>query len=337
MGPPRRLAAFIFSTTALLVTGVLVVPSAGASVAQGPPVSVSLEVSTTTLPSSGGSVVVHLRFRHASRCRLFASSQVRGERRWGSCAGVKAERLWFPAQGSSTAPLDFRLIASGSSPGASASSTTTVTVGRSLAATSATSSNWSGLVATGVHGEVGATWVVPALIGCSTTVSESATWVGLGTQRIVQGGTDQACDPSTPGGVRYRVWTEAYPAPQMPAFPVAPGEVIHATATQAAGVATITVTDEMTGRSVSSTFSETPPLQGAEWVEEDPSQRASLQRQPLLPFSDFGSVVFSGMSLDGGLPAATGDPLEQFLIEGTSLRMSAGIDGDRLAVIDVHP
>ena len=321
---------------ALLATSLLAVPMASASTADGASASVALSVSTSKLPSSGGSVVIHVVFRHVDRCRLFASSQVRGQRRWGSCAGTKAERLWLPAQGSSLEPLAYRIIAIASSPAASASSSVTVTVGRPLSTMGATSTNWTGVVATGAHDEVGATWVVPSVSGCTPgETSRSATWVGLGGQRIVQGGTDQGCDPSTPAGTKYVVWTEAYPAPQLEAFTVSPGDVIRATATQGDGTATISVVDETTGQSVSSSFPERTSLQGAEWVEEDLTNGASLSSPSgptLFPLSDFGSVVFSAMSLDGGLPAATASPLEQFFIWGTTLRMWAGAAADRLTV-----
>ena len=316
-----------------MLTGVTATASAAP-----PPVSVSLSASTSQLPSSGGSVVVHVDFRGVEHCRLHAPSQVRGERRWGSCSGAKAERLWFPAQGSSLAPITYRVIAVGSSPAASASSAVSVTVGRSLAVLTSSSSNWSGVAAIGVHREVGATWVVPDVSGCSgTTLSYSDTWVGLGTNRIVQGGTFQACEPAAPGGASYTAWTEAFPAGSVAAYTVAPGDRMQAVATQSGGLATITVTDLTTGSSVSKPFAEGPPLSGAEWIEEDPAEptsRSSPSGSGLFPLADFHHVVFSAMSLDDALPAATTSPLEQFLIGGTSVHLSAGAVADRLAVID---
>ena len=165
----------------------------------------------------------------------------------------------------------------------------------------ASSSNWSGQLATGLSftGVTGA-WVVPAVQPTSYP-GISATWIGIdggpsSPNSIIQTGTDQRTQN---GATSYRAWYELYPAPPVYFASVSPGDQM-----QAAIIKNGTNDWALTLRDVStSTTYSVPhasyagPGDSAEWIEELPTAVGSPQ-QPTLP--DFGSVTFSNMTLNPG-------------------------------------
>jgi hypothetical protein len=170
-----------------------------------------------------------------------------------------------------------------------------------------TSENWSGYAVTGSNiTDVKGSWIVPA-VTCPTTPASprsrnqpqqdqyAAFWVGIdgySSSTVEQVGTDSDCDGSTPS---YYAWFEFYPHPSYSVnnFPVKPGdrisaEVSYSTSNKGASSFTVTLTDEATGHSFStSTSVPSAARSSAEWIAEAPSSGSGV-----LPLADFGYVDF---------------------------------------------
>src|ERR1017187_3111968 len=165
---------------------------------------------------------------------------------------------------------------------------------------SVTSSNWSGYVVTAPVGSVTdakASWTVPAVV-CSGSSgnSYSAFWVGIDgyphtAPTLEQIGTESDCEDGAP---TYYAWYEFLPNQPneqiIGKFPIHPGDKILAEVSFSGGQFTVTITDERTGRSVST--SQPPDFSGAmqstvEWIAESPAIGTVIQ-----PIADFGTVVY---------------------------------------------
>ena len=165
---------------------------------------------------------------------------------------------------------------------------------------SVTSSNWSGYVVTAPVGSVTdakASWTVPAVV-CSGSSgnSYSAFWVGIDgyphtAPTLEQIGTESDCEDGAP---TYYAWYEFLPNQPneqiIGKFPIHPGDKILAEVSFSGGQFTVTITDERTGRSVST--SQPPDFSGAmqstvEWIAEAPAIGTVIQ-----PIADFGTVVY---------------------------------------------
>jgi hypothetical protein len=164
-----------------------------------------------------------------------------------------------------------------------------------------TSTNWSGYAVTG-HGPyttVAATWVQPAVDCTRTPTGFSSFWVGLDgdtTPTVEQTGTEADCSS---GHARYFGWYEMYPK-----FPVnyssvlRPGDTMHASVTAlSGGTFRLTLTDRTRGWTHTVTPKLTAAVLGsAEVIAEAPSSSTGV-----LPLADFGSVHFSGATVNGSL------------------------------------
>src|ERR1022692_1475378 len=165
---------------------------------------------------------------------------------------------------------------------------------------SVTSSNWSGYVVTAPVGSVTdakASWTVPTVV-CSGSSgnSYSAFWVGIDgyphtAPTLEQIGTESDCEDGAP---TYYAWYEFLPNQPneqiIGKFPIHPGDKILAEVSFSGGQFTVTITDERTGRSVST--SQPPDFPGAmqstvEWIAEAPAISTVIQ-----PLADFGTVVY---------------------------------------------
>jgi len=155
-----------------------------------------------------------------------------------------------------------------------------------------TSSNWSGYAVTGANGSVSdvkGSWVVPS-VNCGTTPNAySAFWVGIdgySSNTVEQIGTDSDCQSGSP---LYYAWFEFYPHPSfnVNSLVIKPGDRISAEVTYASGRFTVTLTNETTGKSFStSTKTNSAKRSSAEWIIEAPSGGG------VLALADFNSVSF---------------------------------------------
>jgi hypothetical protein len=250
-----------------------------------------------------------------------------------------------------------------------AGATATATVKMTVAAPKAgraTSINWSGYVvgSRGVSvGEAAGNWTVPSL-NCSVTPNAGVSiWVGIGgaerpdgtlTGTLLQTGTTEECI----NGVQVdRGFTEEYPntpAEMFRKFPVGPGNRIKASVYQSSDGAWVTRVDNLStgisGELVTGLgwgiFSDrgagSIALQGratnltygvgysAEWIIEDDTSATS---KTLMPFADFGTVRFTGLTTSlAHWSLAPSDAVTLVDANGSPLATPSGPGADGFAV-----
>jgi hypothetical protein len=158
--------------------------------------------------------------------------------------------------------------------------------------------NWSGYVATGsTFTSVSANWTMPA-VSCNSTSDLYAPWVGIdgyGSQSVEQTGASTDCSSGSP---TYQAWYEMYP--QNPVYysdPVAAGDSFSASVTtDGNGDYTMTITDNSQG------WTESTP---GSYAGQNASAEAILE-SPTAAYPNFGSVGFSGFTINGQDPSAYG-------------------------------
>lgn len=162
--------------------------------------------------------------------------------------------------------------------------------------TNSTSTNWSGYAVTGGrYTRVSASWTQPKAT-CSGT-AYSSFWVGLDgdtSNTVEQTGTDADCSGSTP---RYYAWYEMYPKfPVNLSGTVLPGDHLSASVTtNGSGSFTLTITDSTQGWTNTKTARlKSAKLASAEVIAEAPSSSGGV-----LPLANFGTVGFSGATVNG--------------------------------------
>ncbi|KAI0969650.1 peptidase A4 family-domain-containing protein [Xylaria arbuscula] len=168
-------------------------------------------------------------------------------------------------------------------------------------------SNWAGAVMIGTgYTTVSGTITVPKPStpagGSSTRTYSASAWVGIDGSTcqtaILQTGVDFSAKGKT---ITYEGWYEFYPdfSYRFSNFAILGGDIISMTATVTSkNGGSVTLENKTTGQKVSHTFtSQAGSLcqTNAEWIVEDFSQGNSL-----VPFADFGTVVFSDVSVNGG-------------------------------------
>jgi hypothetical protein len=152
------------------------------------------------------------------------------------------------------------------------------------------SSNWSGYAASGgTYTSVTATWTVPQVAATST--GADATWVGIGgltSTDLIQAGTQAVVSGGT---VEYSAWIEMLPAAsQTVPLSVNAGDSVTATITQQSGNTwKITLLNNTTGGTYSTTVQYRSSQSSAEWVQEAPSAGRGV-----IPLDNFGTVRFTG-------------------------------------------
>ncbi|WP_051343865.1 G1 family glutamic endopeptidase [Alicyclobacillus herbarius] len=195
-----------------------------------------------------------------------------------------------------------------------------------------TSQNWSGYAISGDSGSftsIVGNWSVPEVkasgagepgsggggwwqrllrwlclwLGCETGWAPdtySATWIGIDgftDTQLIQVGTAQNV---IAGQAQYYAWWEILPSPETvippAAYPVQPGDQMTATITrQEDGRWRISLWNQSQGWVfVRSNLSYDGPLMSAEWIEEAPEVDGQLAT-----LADFGSVTFTGCSVNG--------------------------------------
>lgn len=152
-----------------------------------------------------------------------------------------------------------------------------------------TSANWAGYAATGgTYTSVTGTWKINE--PKTGTDGVDATWVGIGGVRshdLIQAGTEATVSG---GSVEFAAWIEMLPQYQrIVPLTVNPGDTVTVSITQqASGEWAISMKDNTSGKSYSTTEQYASSLSSAEWVEEAPSGGRRV-----LPLDDFGTVSFT--------------------------------------------
>ena len=294
------------------------------------PPTASLTASAQSLPWTGGDVTLTYSSTDATSCALTASPAL-----WSgsnplpvACNGSTPVTVPGSLSGQQ---WSVTFTATGS--GGQKTSSTTLT---RQAPSYTPSSNWSGYVvsSSSVITQTSGRFTVPTL-DCSTTPNASeAAWVGLGgvlqSDDLLQTGVISQCS----GGVQTEnpAWWEEFPqyyAVGFASMTVSPGDQIEASVYQQGDGSWVTKVDDLTtgvsGVSVmvggtvdfgtrldsnpDSWYVEEGTGSGfgfagastAEWVVEDFSDCSSGSCLPV-PFADFGTLAFSGLSVNGAAP-----------------------------------
>jgi hypothetical protein len=124
----------------------------------------------------------------------------------------------------------------------------------------------------------------------STPTAYSSFWVGIdgySSNTVEQIGTDSDCQSGSPV---YYAWFEFYPHPSFTinSLTIHVGDVISAEVTYNNELFTVSLTDETTGQSFSTSAKmKSAKLSSAEWIIEAPSGGG------LLPLADFNTVAYA--------------------------------------------
>ncbi len=191
------------------------------------------------------------------------------------------------------------------------------------------STNWSGYALTGVgpYSSVSSSWTQPAVDCAVTRSGYSAFWVGLdgfSTETVEQTGTEANCSNGKPV---YGAWYEMYPRGSVGlSEPVAPGDSITASVTYLGkaffGLTSrfeLTLSDATEGWSRSEIkYLRAAKLGSAEVIAEAPSSVFEV-----LPLSDFGTVPFTGMTVNGSLVSTSTPGLEPITMESETGTLEA--------------
>jgi len=170
--------------------------------------------------------------------------------------------------------------------------------------TSGSSSNWAGYAATGASGSftsVSASWTQPTA-NCAAGSQYGAFWVGLDgytSKTVEQIGTEADCTGPNP---KYYAWYEVYPGAGVNfTNPVSPGDAFAGTVTsQGGGKFQLVLKD--TTQNWTQTLNATEAgagLSSAEAIVEAPSSTSSSGNSSVLPLTNFGSVGFTGVTVNG--------------------------------------
>ncbi len=188
-----------------------------------------------------------------------------------------------------------------------------------------TSDNWAGYAASGgSYTSVSSNWVQPS-VSCTGEDTYSSFWVGIdgdGTDSVEQTGTEADCSG---GSAQYSSWYEMYPAyPVTYDDPVNPGDSMSASVTtDGQGNFTLTLTDNTQGwTETQNQYSDSAQDGSAEVIAEAPYSNG------VLPLSDFGTVDFTGSSVNGS-PLGDSDPDQINLVSdsGVTEATTSGLDG----------
>jgi hypothetical protein len=188
-----------------------------------------------------------------------------------------------------------------------------------------TSSNWSGYAAiNGRYTSVSATWKQPTA-SCTSATTYSSFWAGLdgdGSNTVEQTGTSADCSGGTP---KYYAWYEMYPKfPTNLSIAIRPGDSISASVTtDGSGHFTLTITNNTTGASFSTNqHLSHAKLQSAEAIAEAPSGSGGV-----LPLTNFGTVSFSSVTVNGQAIGAFNPDKIDMVSGGTTKALTSALSG----------
>jgi len=188
--------------------------------------------------------------------------------------------------------------------------------------TYATSSNWAGWDDIGgTYWSVKASWVQPSVTCSSGETSYSSFWVGLdgdGSNSVEQTGTEADCYR---GSAYYSSWYEFYPAyPVNYSDVVKPGDamtsqVVYHTST---GHYLLTLSDTTRGWAHTKTGSAPDGTNAsAEVIAEAPSSISGV-----LPLANFGTVTFTGATVNGHALGTVPTPQKITMVSGSTTKAS---------------
>jgi hypothetical protein len=153
------------------------------------------------------------------------------------------------------------------------------------------STNWSGYAVLGSDfTNAKGSWKVTKANCSKSPNSLMAAWVGIdgySDSTVEQTGTLVYCDGTKP---YYYAWYEFYPLEDIQLisdFKAAPGDVIDASVNYAGGEFTLSITNETTGKTFSTTGTQTAKRASAEWIVEAPTSDGSI-----VALSDYGTMSF---------------------------------------------
>lgn len=162
-------------------------------------------------------------------------------------------------------------------------------------------SNWSGYAITGqTYHSITGSWIVPSVTATHGTDYSSA-WIGIdgfNNSDLIQTGTEQ--DASSNGSTDYYAWWEILPASEttISSMTIHPGDQMSASITNNGnGTWTISLTDNTTGQSFSTTQAYSGPAQSAEWIMEAPEIGGHIST-----LADYGETTFDPGTVNGGNP-----------------------------------
>lgn len=166
-----------------------------------------------------------------------------------------------------------------------------------------TSNNWSGYAATGsTFNTISSSWIEPS-VSCNSN-GIVAFWIGLdgdGSSTVEQTGTGVDCSSGTP---QQFAWWETFPANAIQEFPepVRAGDSFSSSVTsEGGGQYDYVLTDSTEGWTENMPVSANGANASAEIIAEAVTSGSSVTALP-----DFGSVTFTGSSIDGSSLAASG-------------------------------
>lgn len=156
------------------------------------------------------------------------------------------------------------------------------------------STNWGGYIAAnGTFTEVSGSWTVPAVSGNGHTTSADGSWIGIGgvtSGDLIQVGTGNFVAGN--GTVTRFAFYELLPAAAqiINTLPINQGDFMSASVSElSAGQWRISLTNNTTSQSFTTTVDYASSRSTAEWVQEDPS----YSRGNLIPYDYFGTVTFT--------------------------------------------
>jgi hypothetical protein len=165
------------------------------------------------------------------------------------------------------------------------------------------SSNWSGYAISGSgFSAVTGKWVVQA-VSPSRGATYSSQWVGIdgfNNSNLIQTGTES---DYYSGEAHYDAWWEILPAAEtvIASIAVHPGDAMSASVHQVSGTSwSISITDNTSGKSFSTTQTYTGPQTSAEWIEEAPTVGGRIAT-----LAHYGLTTFDPGTLDGKNPGLT--------------------------------
>jgi Peptidase A4 family len=159
------------------------------------------------------------------------------------------------------------------------------------------STNWSGYSAiNGRYTSVSANWTQPAA-SCTSQATYSSFWVGLdgdGSNTVEQTGTSADCSGGAP---RYYAWFEMYPKfPVNLSLAIRPGDSMSGSVTTSGnGRFTLAIRNNSTG----GTFTTTQTLKRARLASAEAIAEAPSSSGGVLPLTNFGTVSFSAVTVNG--------------------------------------
>jgi len=185
------------------------------------------------------------------------------------------------------------------------------------------SNNWSGyaLTGTGPYQSVSSSWTQPAVNCEKTRNAYSAFWIGLDgytSETVEQTGTEGMCSKGAPV---YTAWYEMYPKyPVTYKETVLPGDSFTSSV-QYLGRARFKLTLSDTTQGWSKTV--TKRLRSAERSSAEVIAEAPSSSLGVLPLADFGTVDFSGFSVDGALVSSSTPGVEPITMAGPGGKVKA--------------